>query len=112
MTSEPFFANLTMSAPCDEIEEALGGFDLEHGRPDEVRPRRHRPARGRDDARLRMPEGDGAQPGAVLDVLVAVDIPDVSTAARVDEGRQSGGVLVMSLCVRVSGSRNQTAVAI
>ena len=36
VTSEPFFANLTMSAAGSEVEQALGQVDLEGSGPHEV----------------------------------------------------------------------------
>ena len=60
---------------------------------------RGRPARG-GAHRLQhpgvgVPEADRPQPGAVLDVLVAVDVPHVGTVTVRDDRRHALGVLVV-----------------
>ena len=51
-----------------------------------------------------MAEGHGPKTGAVLDELVAVDIPDAGAQTSLDESRSILGVLVVALGVRVSAS--------
>ncbi len=101
VASEPFLVNLTISAVGTVCEEALRGLDLDRGRPDEVAALVQLAAHGLEDARVGVPEGHGAQPGAVLDVLVAVDVPHVGAAAVRDHRGEVLRVLVVALGVGV-----------
>jgi hypothetical protein len=49
-----------------------------------------------------MPKTDGAVAHAVLNVLVAINVPDVTTEATGDEGRCGLRVLVITFGVRVT----------
>ena len=60
---------------------------------------------GRFDHRgVAMAEGHRPEPGAVLDELVAVDVPHAGAQPSLDESRRVLGVLVVALGVRVSAS--------
>ena len=54
-----------------------------------------------------VPEDDGPQSGAELDVLVAVDVPDVGPLAPVDHGSHVGRVLVGALGVGVCAAGDE-----
>ena len=54
-------------------------------------------------------ERDRAQPHAVLDELVAVDVPDVAALAARDQRRRELGVLVVALGVGVATARHERA---
>ena len=56
-----------------------------------------------------MAERDRAQAHAVLDELVAVDVPDVAALAARDEARRELGVLVVALRVGVAAAGNERA---
>ena len=93
--------------PADGLEELLRGGELDRGRPDEVAALVEDGAHGLGHARVRVPQRDRPEPRAVLDVLVAVDVPDVAAAAPRDDRRQALGVLVLALGVRVGASRHE-----
>ena len=54
-----------------------------------------------------MAETDRAVAHAVLDVLVAVDVPDAAAGAALYEARSKYGILVVALCVGVAAAGNQ-----
>jgi hypothetical protein len=88
------------------LQEALGGLDLDGGGADEVAAAVELPTHGLGDAGVGVAEGDRAQAGPVLDVLVTVDVPHVRAPAVRDDRRQVLGVLVVALGVGVGTARD------
>ena len=98
-------------AVADETKEALGRFDLEGARPNEVRPVLHRRGGRPYDPRFGMSESDGPQPRAIFDVLVPIDIPHVAAAPALDDRSQVLGVLVVPLRIGVGTAGHRVAEA-
>src|SRR6185312_11256307 len=88
------------------LEEPLGGLGFDDRRPDEVAALLQLAAHRFEDPRVGVAEADGSQSRAVLDVLVAVDVPDVPAAAVRDDRGHPFGILVRALGVGVRTARD------
>ena len=91
VASEPFLANLTMSAPgtCSRNSSAARSSYTE-GRL-KLTPSSARFRHGLDDGRIGVPERHRPQPHAVLDVPVAVDVLHVRPVPRAITGAMPSG---------------------
>src|SRR5262245_19808133 len=52
-------------------------------------------------------QADSTIAHAILDVLVAVDIPNAAAGAAGDESRRENGILIVSLCISVASTRDE-----
>ena len=91
----------------DQLDHALGGVELEAVGTDEVDAVRDRPLDGLVHRGVGVAEGDRPQPAAVLDVLVAIDVPDPTAGAALDDRCHPAGILVLALGVGVGSAGNQ-----
>jgi hypothetical protein len=96
----------------EQLDESLGVLQLDRRRPVEVASPLHLLLRRLHDLGERVPERDCAEPHGVLDVLVAVDVPDAAALAARDEPRGLLGVLVVALCVGVRAAWDDSARAL
>ena len=78
----PVLRPLDHLGAVDDLEKALGAFELDDGRPREVGAEGKRLPHRLDHGRIRVAERDGAKSHAVLDEFVAVDVPDVAPTSR------------------------------
>ena len=93
----------------DQAEERLGALELEGRGPGEVGAELERRAHRLDHRGIGVAERDRAQAHAVLDELVAVDVPDVAALAARDQRRRELRVLVVALGVGVAAARHERA---
>ncbi len=106
VTSEPLRANLTISQPTVSRNRSAAVSSIGR-RADEVATLVEDRAHGLRHARVRVAQRDRPQPRAVLDVLVAVHVPDVAAAAARDDRRQALRILVLALGVGVGAAGHE-----
>ena len=91
----------------DDAAQLLGALHLERRGPGEVDAVLHRGDRSAQHGGVGVTECHRAQPHAVLDELIAVDIPDPTALAPDDEARRAGGKLVVSLGIGMTAARDK-----
>ena len=93
---------------ADQLEKRLGCFQFEKRGTAEVGSQLHLTGGGVIHGTERVAERHGSQSHAVLEILVAVDIPHARILAP-DQNRQHvGGILVVTLGVGMSAAGNET----
>jgi hypothetical protein len=106
---DPSFVNFTMSAARTMAEQRLRALELHRRRAREVGPERQRACDRVHHLGIRVAEAHRAQAHAVLDELVAVDVPHPAAPAACDEGGRLAGILVVALRVGVAAAWHQRA---
>ena len=90
--------------PAEDRDEPLGGLDLERVLGAEHHPVAHRLVDGLDDRGMGVPEERGTLPEQVVDVVVAIDVPQPRTLAPGEEDGRS-----VEADVRIDPARQQAA---
>ena len=106
VTSEPFLANLTISAAgTSSIIRSASSSSSVAGRV-KFEPSASCAPRGLDHARVGVPEHDRAQAHAPVQELAAVGVLDPAALPGHDERGRVGRELVVALAVRVAAGGN------
>src|SRR5690606_37156694 len=92
----------------DDRKKLLGALDLDRGGAGEVAAVPELPAHRLHDRRVGVAERHGAVAETVLDVLVAVRVPDMAAGPARDEARRKHRVLVVALGVGVAAAGYET----
>ena len=95
---------LDLVGPFNDTKDRLGAFDLDGAGPGEVRPQLQLTPYGLEYGGISMAERHRTQTHAILDELVAVQVPDMAATPPLNEGRGQLGKLVVAFRVGVAAA--------